>query len=131
MFIENGLIDNKMVAIKKLGTGVVDLGDKEVLAELKAMKDIKHDNVNTFIGICLEQPNSCVLMTYASRGSLADVLQNGDVKLTWDFKLSIITDIAQGMKYLHASAIGNNCNAIPRCIYSKQTLLYSVVRCTM
>ena len=66
----------------------------------------QHDNINVFIGVSLESPNTCIFMKYAQRGSLADVLGLEDMKLTWDFKLSIANDIALGMKLLHSSEIG-------------------------
>lgn len=61
------------------------------------MKELHHDNVNAFIGVCLEVPHANVLMAYASHGSLQDAIAAGDTELTWDFKISILTDIAQGM----------------------------------
>ena len=66
----------------------------------------QHDNINVFIGVSLESPNTCIFMKYAERGSLADVLSSAQMKLTWDFKLSIANDIALGMKFLHSSEIG-------------------------
>ncbi|KAH3824148.1 hypothetical protein DPMN_125977 [Dreissena polymorpha] len=55
----------------------------------------------------------CVLTEYCARGNLQDMLQNDDMKLDWDFKLSLIQDIVEydvppreGMTYLHASSIG-------------------------
>ena len=70
------------------------------------MKDLSHDNINAFLGICPEANHACILMAYATRGSLQDVLLNDGIALTWDFKLSLVTDIARGMKYLHSSVIG-------------------------
>ena len=108
-FTDTGKVKNVVVAIKKLGNGSVNISDLSVLLELKTMKHIKHENVNQFVGVCFEQPNACVLMTYAPRGSLCglcDILQDEALKLNWDFKLSLITDIVQGMKYLHSTPIG-------------------------
>ena len=70
------------------------------------MKDIHHENINQFLGICFEITNASILMEYAVRGSLQDVLLDDRIKLTMDFKLSIAADIASGMKYLHSSEIG-------------------------
>ena len=33
------------------------------------MRDIRHDNLNQFIGACVE-PEICIVMQYCSRGSL-------------------------------------------------------------
>ena len=66
-----------------------------------AMKEFHHDNINTFLGICFEAPNCGVLMAYANRGTLQDILANDEIKLNWDFQVSLMTDIAKGMQGIH------------------------------
>lgn len=39
------------------------------------------------------------------RGSLEDVLMEDDIKLDWTFRLSLLTDLVKGMRYLHASPL--------------------------
>lgn len=39
------------------------------------------------------------------RGSLEDVLKEDDIKLDWTFRLSLLTDLVKGMRYLHASPL--------------------------
>ena len=56
--------------------------------------------------MCLEVPHACILMKYAQRGGLQDILASDELKLNTDFKLSIANDIAIGMKFLHSSQIG-------------------------
>lgn len=34
------------------------------------MRDLQHDNVNGFVGACIEPPNVCALSEYCTRGSL-------------------------------------------------------------
>ncbi|WAR31871.1 ANPRA-like protein, partial [Mya arenaria] len=34
-----------------------------------------------------------------------DILHNESIKLDWDFKLSLLNDIVEGMYYLHSSSI--------------------------
>ena len=75
--------------------------------ELLKMSSIKHDNLNPFLGICLDSDIPCILMMYASRGSLYDIIQTETTKLSADVKQSLILDIALGMRYLHNSSIGN------------------------
>ncbi|ELU18379.1 hypothetical protein CAPTEDRAFT_181752 [Capitella teleta] len=42
---------------------------------------------------------------YCSRRSLEDVISNEVIKLDWDFKLSLMTDLIRGMRYIHSSSI--------------------------
>ena len=74
--------------------------------ELQKMSALKHENLNTFLGVCIDSENPCILMLYASRGSLYDVIHTDTTKLSTDVKQSLILDIALGMRYLHNSSIG-------------------------
>ncbi|XP_052224888.1 atrial natriuretic peptide receptor 1-like [Dreissena polymorpha] len=70
------------------------------------MRDITCQNLTRLIGVCPETNNVCILTEYCSRGSLQDILQNEAMQLDWDFKLSLINDIVEGMHYLHTTGIG-------------------------
>ena len=67
------------------------------------MRDFNHENLVRFIGICIEEPNYAVITELATRGSLTDMLENESVKIDWIFKYSIISDIVEGMTYLHST----------------------------
>ncbi len=84
----------------------VHISDRRVLVEIKTMRDLVHDNVNRFIGVCAERSKACILMAYGYRGSVKDIIRNNDITLTNDFKVSFLSDIACGMAYLHQSSIG-------------------------
>ena len=90
-----------MVAIKQLGDNPLNVTDQRVLHELMTMTEFHHDNVNAFFGVCLEVPNACILMAYANRGSLQDILAHEEINLTWDFQVSLMMDIAKGMQAIH------------------------------
>lgn len=42
---------------------------------------------------------------HCGRGSLEDVLVADDIKLDWTFRLSLLTDLVKGLRYLHGSAL--------------------------
>lgn len=92
------------MAVKRLQKAKVAL-EREVLLELKEMKDINHQNVNTFIGACIDPGNICILTQYCNKGSLQDVLHNDSLKLDWMFQMSISSDIAKGMHFLQNSPV--------------------------
>ena len=57
------------------------------------MRDIRHENLNTFVGACVEQGHVCVLSKLCPKGSLDDILQNDDIQLDLMFKISFMMDI--------------------------------------
>jgi hypothetical protein len=57
------------------------------------MMDLKHQNLNTFIGACTEAPNIVVVWEYCTKGSLQDVIYGENMKLDDMFKFCLATDI--------------------------------------
>lgn len=57
------------------------------------MKDIRHENVNLFLGFFLDCGVFGIMTEYCSRSSLQDLLSNTDVKLDWMFKTSLLLDL--------------------------------------
>ncbi|XP_015281516.1 PREDICTED: retinal guanylyl cyclase 2, partial [Gekko japonicus] len=72
---------------------------------LRKMKDLRHENLNSFLGLLSDGSLSAILMEFCSRGSLEDLLQNTDLKLDWMFKSSLLMDLIKGMKYLQRQGI--------------------------
>ncbi|XP_073963066.1 uncharacterized protein, partial [Choristoneura fumiferana] len=71
---------------------------------LLVMQNIRHENLNPFIG-CLCDVRPALVFDACGRGSLEDVLMADDIKLDWTFRLSLLTDLVKGMRYLHASPL--------------------------
>uniref|UniRef100_A0A7M4FF72 guanylate cyclase n=1 Tax=Crocodylus porosus TaxID=8502 RepID=A0A7M4FF72_CROPO len=65
------------------------------------MKDLRHENVNPFMGFFSDCGLFAIVTEHCSRGSLEDLLRNEDVKLDWMFKSSLLMDLIKGIKYLH------------------------------
>ncbi|XP_055593126.1 speract receptor isoform X2 [Uranotaenia lowii] len=102
IFAPIGVYRGQLYAIKKVHKKSLDI-TREMKKELKLLRDMRHDNLNAFIGACTESPNICIITEYCNRGSLKDVLQNEDVKLDNMFTASLVADILRGMIYLHDS----------------------------
>lgn len=75
--------------------------------EMKTIKEIRHDNINQFIGACFKHESSLmyIVTEYCSKGSLEDILDNNDVKLDIIFVSSLVFDLLAGLNYLHHSEI--------------------------
>lgn len=87
--------------VKKLRTNKLDI-TKDLLIELKVMRETSHDNLTRFIGICTE--NCIAIVTeYCAKGSLKELLANTSLNLDWLIRCSLIQDILAGMTYLHNS----------------------------
>uniref|UniRef100_A0A8C6PY48 Guanylate cyclase n=1 Tax=Nothobranchius furzeri TaxID=105023 RepID=A0A8C6PY48_NOTFU len=84
-----------------------------IIAEFNMMKEMKHENLVQFFGVCVEPPNICMVIQYCKKGSLKDVLRASDVDLEWMFKLSFAYDIVNGMDFIHNSALKFHGNLKP------------------
>lgn len=57
------------MAIKQLRKSTISL-TRDVLLELKEISDITHQNINTFLGACVDTPNISIITQYCNKGSL-------------------------------------------------------------
>jgi Protein tyrosine and serine/threonine kinase len=63
---------------------------------------LRHENINPLIGFLSDPNRTALVFEYCSRGSLQDVLIMDEIKLDWSFRLSLLTDLVRGMRYLHS-----------------------------
>ena len=95
MFVFRNVVRNQgkwkgaEVAIKMLDKESVIANTQQRL-EIKAMRDIRHNNLASFVGACCDAPNVCILMETAPKGSLDDILSMGTLQLDWNFKYSLL-----------------------------------------
>ncbi|KAI1891988.1 hypothetical protein AGOR_G00149370 [Albula goreensis] len=99
-FIQPGVYDGRTVAVKHIQKKHFTLS-KTIRKEVKEVRELDHPNLCKFIGGSIEVPYVSIITEYCPKGSLADVLLNGDIPINWGFRLSFATDIARGMAYLH------------------------------
>ncbi|XP_060098656.1 guanylate cyclase 2G-like [Heteronotia binoei] len=81
-----------------------------ILLEVQMMRELRHENLVIFYGICPQAPNSCIAMHYCKKGSIKDVLMHSDIELDWIFKISFAYDIVNGMLFIHNSPLNSHGN---------------------
>ncbi|CAL4066041.1 unnamed protein product, partial [Meganyctiphanes norvegica] len=103
--VYRGLWLNQEVAVKAARQDPdedIAITIENVRQEAKLFWLLKHQNIVALMGVCLAEPNLCLIMEYARGGSLSRVLQQRRVIV------SVLTDwaiqIARGMNYLHNQA---------------------------
>ena len=79
------------------------LAAENVLQEARLFWLLEHVNIVALKGVCLKEPNLCLVMEYCKGGSLSRVLQQRKA-----ISPSVLTDwavqIGRGMDYLHNQA---------------------------
>ncbi|XP_040885398.1 guanylate cyclase 2G [Toxotes jaculatrix] len=109
-----GLYQGNQVAIKYIKNHVsCNFQKPSVITEFNVMKEMKHENLVQFFGVCIEPPNVCLVIQYCKKGSLKDVLKASDVELDGMFKLSFAYDIVNGMEFIHKSSLKFHGNLKP------------------
>ncbi|KAM3708910.1 hypothetical protein ACJW31_02G132200 [Castanea mollissima] len=90
----------KLIAVKRLEK-LVEEGEKEFRAEMRAIGRTHHKNLVQLLGYCAEGSKRLLVYEYMSNGSLADVLFKGIRRPYWDERVRIALDVARGILYLH------------------------------
>ncbi|XP_055877061.1 receptor-type guanylate cyclase Gyc76C-like isoform X2 [Biomphalaria glabrata] len=97
-----GKYKGQTVALKTFKKSSSDM-TRQDKREMKLMRELRHTNINSFIGACLESSVLTLVTAYCVKGSLQDVLENDDIRLDSTFIASLIKDLIQGMLYIHNS----------------------------
>uniref|UniRef100_A0A671YEA1 Guanylate cyclase n=1 Tax=Sparus aurata TaxID=8175 RepID=A0A671YEA1_SPAAU len=66
-----------------------------------SLRDMRHENINLFLGLFFDSGIFGIVTEHCSRGSLEDLLSSEEVRLDWMFKSSLLMDLIRGIKYLH------------------------------
>ncbi|KAK9512103.1 hypothetical protein O3M35_000601 [Rhynocoris fuscipes] len=91
---------------------------------LITMHSLRHENLNPIIGCLVDPARPFLVWEHCSRGSLEDVLMADEIKLDWSFRLSLLTDLVRGMKYLHSSSVKVHGNLTSRnCVIDARWVL--------
>ncbi|XP_036072788.1 retinal guanylyl cyclase 1, partial [Oryzias melastigma] len=97
-----GILEGDWVWLKKIPVGKtatpVNQNTQNLFSQLREMR---HENLNLYLGLFVDSGILALVVEHCPRGSLADLLADGDVRLDWMFKSSLLMDLIKGMKYLH------------------------------
>lgn len=105
VFATTALYRGLIARIKELNFARKKDISRDVMKEMRLLRDLRHDNINSFIGACIE-PMSILLVTdYCAKGSLYDIIENEDIKLDKMFIASLVHDLIKGMLYIHNSML--------------------------
>ncbi|KAF3440538.1 hypothetical protein FNV43_RR18822 [Rhamnella rubrinervis] len=90
----------KLVAVKRLEK-LIDEGEREFRAEMRAIGRTNHKNLVRLIGYCVEDSKRLLVYEYMSNGSLADLFFKQAQRPYWEERVRIAIDVAKGIHYLH------------------------------
>ncbi|KAL5575511.1 hypothetical protein UlMin_017210 [Ulmus minor] len=98
----HGFIDDTQVAVKMLSPSSVQ-GYQQFQTEVKLLMRVHHRNLTSLVGYCNEGTNMALIYEFMANGDLGQHLSgDGNAHFTsWDLRLQIATDAAQGLEYLH------------------------------
>lgn len=100
--VHRGLYKRTPVAIKVMKANVVNVDLKrEFVREVNAMLRLRHPNLVLFMGACIEYQLAIVTEFCAGESLFKLLHERKNVMLSWQQKLKMCKDIAQGMTYLH------------------------------
>lgn len=98
------LDDDTVVAVKCARLGNAK-GIEQVLNEVRILCQVNHKNLVRILGCCVELEQPLLVYEYVPNGTLSDHLYLQRKLLTWDSRLSIAHATAEGLAYLHFSAV--------------------------
>ncbi|KAL4398388.1 hypothetical protein AHAS_Ahas01G0286900 [Arachis hypogaea] len=90
----------RSIAVKRLEK-LVEEGEREFQAEVRAIGKTHHRNLVRLLGFCAEGPKRLLVYEYMSNGSLGKLIFGGEKRPDWDERVRIALDIARGILYLH------------------------------
>ncbi|KAI5336445.1 hypothetical protein L3X38_015712 [Prunus dulcis] len=98
--VYHGCIDKTQVAVKMLSPSSVQVL-QQFHAEVNLLMRIHHINLTSLVGYCNDENHIGLVYEYMENGNLQAYLSALQLSLTWEGRLQIATDAAQGLEYLH------------------------------
>lgn len=103
------LHDGTKIAVKRMEAGVMgNKGLNEFKSEISVLTKVRHRNLVSLLGYCLDGNERILVYEYMPQGPLSQHLfewsENNLRPLEWKKRLSIALDVARGVEYLHSLA---------------------------
>ncbi|XP_062214781.1 receptor protein kinase TMK1-like [Phragmites australis] len=103
------LHDGTKIAVKRMEAGVMgNKGLNEFKSEIAVLTKVRHRNLVSLLGYCLDGNERILVYEYMPQGTLSEHLfewtQNNLRPLEWKKRLIIALDVARGVEYLHSLA---------------------------
>ncbi|XP_057427914.1 putative serine/threonine-protein kinase isoform X2 [Lotus japonicus] len=97
------LSDGSFVALKVLSIELGSMrGEKQFVAELATMSNIKHQNLATLRGYCVEGAHRCLVYDYMENNTLHHAfLEERRMRFNWEARKEISIGVARGLAFLH------------------------------
>ncbi|THU49668.1 hypothetical protein C4D60_Mb06t11960 [Musa balbisiana] len=100
------LHDGTKIAVKRMEAGVMGTkGLNEFKSEISVLTKVRHRNLVSLLGYCLDGNERLLVYEYMPQGTLSrhllDWKEEGLKPLEWKKRLSIALDVARGVEYLH------------------------------
>ncbi|KAH7683037.1 Non-specific serine/threonine protein kinase protein [Dioscorea alata] len=97
------LPSGQLVAVKHIyKTAMSDSFNREV----EGLWKIRHPNLVSLFGCCIEDGEQYLVYEYCSNGNLAHNLLRGDAVLPWDTRVKILRNCALALRFLHTHPDG-------------------------
>uniref|UniRef100_A0A251THK1 non-specific serine/threonine protein kinase n=1 Tax=Helianthus annuus TaxID=4232 RepID=A0A251THK1_HELAN len=95
---------HNIVLIKRILSRDDEQGEGVFFTELEMLTSVKHHNIITLLGFCVEGSEMILVTENVSNRFLGDHLGNvNDMRiLTWEKRLKICIDVAHALNYLHS-----------------------------
>ncbi|XP_051131922.1 putative serine/threonine-protein kinase isoform X1 [Andrographis paniculata] len=99
------LVGDNLIAVKVLSVELESLrGEREFISEIAALSGIKHENLVTLRGCCVDGAQRLLVYDYMENNSLWHAFLGSEqnrVKFTWTLRKHVCLGIAKGLCYLH------------------------------